>query len=586
MASIIGQYRYKTANLSDGRIFVLKAIFLVAMVILIAKLSFLQIVQDDYYRSLSDKRQQVLRQLQPNRGKIFVKTRLEDGAYEYFPAVTNQELFLVYAEPNKVESPNKVIDTIVPIFDLTPQEWQPLLQKIADDKDPYEPLVKQATQEEIELLQTKNLSGVGFIPQNYRYYPENSLGGHLFGFVRTIDDKAVGQYGLESYFNDELYGKEGVLVSPVDAQGSFVTAGEREKDPATNGADLYLTIDKRVQITICQIIARAVETYDAVNGSVVVMDPRTGAIIGMCSAPDYNPDVFNQVESIDIYNNPVISSPYEPGSVFKAITMAAGLDIGLVEPNSTYIDEGEVKIGPFTVRNADLKKHGQQTMTQVLEQSLNTGAIYVADLVGKKDMQRYIENFGFGKKTGIALSNELGGDISSLDKRGDIYTLTASYGQGITVTPLQLAAAFSAIANDGKLVKPYIVDEIHFGDGRIDKTAVQEISQVISKLTSIKLRGMLTSVITNGLGRKAGVEGYYLAGKTGTAQIAAPSGGYGVDTNHTFVGFGPTEDPQFTILVKLEKPTAVRYASDSATNVFREVAAFLVNHLQIPPSNG
>ncbi|MBI5221449.1 MAG: penicillin-binding protein 2 [Candidatus Magasanikbacteria bacterium] len=294
------------------------------------------------------------------------------------------------------------------------------------------------------------------------------------------------------------------------------------------------------------------------------------------------PDSYNEVEDINYFNNPAIFYPYEPGSVFKPITMAAALDKEKVTPSATYEDTGEVKIGPYKIRNFDKKAHGIKTMTEVLELSLNTGAMFAAEQVGKEDFVKYVKNFGFGQLTGITLDTEVSGNISSLDKKGDIYYLNASFGQGITATPLQLATAFSALANGGKLIKPYIVSEIVKPDGTLVKTWPEVIRQVISPKTSNLISGMLVSVVEKGYDKKAKVPGYYLAGKTGTAQIAA-KGGYSGEVIHTFAGYGPVSNPRFVILLRLDKPQGVAFAADTLSPLFRQLANFLINYYQIPP---
>ena len=263
--------------------------------------------------------------------------------------------------------------------------------------------------------------------------------------------------------------------------------------------------------------------------------------------------------------------------------MAAGIDAGKVEPETTYIDEGEVKVGPYKIRNSDLKAHGEQTMTQVLEKSLNTGMIFVEQELGKNTFINYVNRFGFGEITDITLDTEMSGDLSSLDKRGDIYAITASYGQGITATSLQLVTAFSSFANRGYLPKPYIISEIISEDGKIEKIKPQNVREVINPKTASLITGMLISVVENGYGEKAKVDGYYIGGKTGTAQVASKSGGYGENTVHSFIGFGPVSNPRFVMLVKLDSPKGVRFASDSVTPLFGQLAKYLLNYYQISP---
>ena len=355
--------------------------------------------------------------------------------------------------------------------------------------------------------------------------------------------------------------------------------------PATDGSDLVLTIDRTVQYIVCEKLKASVSRHGADAGTAIVMDPQTGAVMAMCSSPDFDPNVYNQVTDVSVFNNPAVFGQYEPGSVMKPITIAAAIDQGAVTPATTYEDTGSVEIAGFTIKNSDEEAHGTQTMTEVLEKSLNTGAIFAAQAVGKDVFRSYLERFGLGIKTGIEFSPESPGDISSLKRRGEIYVATASFGQGVTATPMQMLAAFAALANDGKLMRPYIVAEIRRSDGGLEKTEPRLVRQAIGERTATLLGGMLTNVVENGHGKRAGVAGYYVAGKTGTAQVSNPNGpGYleGV-TIGTFIGFAPVADPAFAMIVRIDHPRDVRFAESTHAPLFGEISAFLLQYLQIPP---
>lgn len=350
-----------------------------------------------------------------------------------------------------------------------------------------------------------------------------------------------------------------------------------------DGESLVLTLDEAIQFTTCQELKNSFEKYKAESGTAIVMEPQTGKILALCNLPDFDPNKFNENKKINTFNNLAIFDQYEPGSVFKAVTMAIGLETNAITPETTYIDTGEVKIGKYSIKNYNDKKYGKQTMTGVLEKSLNTGAIFVAHKIENEIFKKYIEDFGFGKLTEITLPGENSGNIKSLDKKGSLYTATASFGQGISTTPIQLITAFSAIANQGQLMKPYLVDKIIKNDGEEFKTDPQMVKQVISPKTAMLLSGMLTSVVKKGCGKNAGVKNYYLAGKTGTAQVPAKDRkGYSSETIQTFIGFGPVDNPRFAILVKLDKPHAVD-ASVSVAPVFSKIAEFILNYYQILP---
>ena len=287
---------------------------------------------------------------------------------------------------------------------------------------------------------------------------------------------------------------------------------------------------------------------------------------------------------MSVFLNSSIHNVYEPGSIQKPITMAIGLDLGKISPSTTYIDKGIIKIDGWTIRNSDGKSNGKQNMTQVLEKSLNTGSIFIQQQTEKGDFYNYLKLFKLNELTGIEIKGEAKGNLSNLDDRKDISYATASYGQGISVTPLAILTAISSFANDGKLMKPYIVSEFIGADGYSEKNEPRVVSQVVSPKTASLVSAMMISVIRNGHAKQAGVSGYKLAGKTGTAQIPKKDGrGYEEDkTIHTFVGFGPIPNPKFSILVKLDSPANAPYAADTVAAVFSELSRELINYYNIP----
>jgi len=457
--------------------------------------------------------------------------------------------------------------------------------RLSKEDDPYEPVARNVSESQLNKILDLELSGIHYVLEDTRSYPEANLGGHIFGFVAQTDDGMNGQYGLEGFFEEYLSGENGFLDIVTDIGGQWIGVGKREFEEAEDGSDLLLTIDRTIQYTACKALYEGVERYEADGGSVVIIEPKTGRVIAMCNAPDFDPNIYNEVESISIYNNASIFDPYEPGSVFKPLIMAAALDVDAVTPSQTYEDTGEVEIEQYTIRNSDLKAYGIQTMTEVLEKSLNTGMIYVMREMTGLVMTDYIENFGFGVLTGIDLDTEARGTIESLYNDHEVYYATASYGQGITSTALQIAMAYGAIANGGWLMEPYIVEEKRYDDGTVEDDQPYAIRQVIDESTATTVSAMLVSVIENGHAGYAGVDGYYIAGKTGTAQVASTEGGYQKDnTIATFAGFGPVEDPQFVMVVRIDHPRTTEWAADTAAPIFGEIAEFILDYLEVPPT--
>lgn len=552
----------------------------------------LQVFSYDEFKLAAEGEHQYLKKLIPKRGEIYVKEPhasvevksylTEVGGEKVFPAVMNREYTLVYAVPKDITEPEKTVESLAPLLPDVDREL--LLKKMSKSGDSYEVLKRKVSDEVVDQIKALQLKGIGYTAETYRFYPEKGLGGHVFGFLGYAGEVYRGVYGLEGYYNDILKGKEGSLKLETDAIGALISTGENKTVSAVDGNHLILTLDRTVQLVACDRLKAWTLQHGADGGSVIIMDPHTGAIIAMCATPDFEPAEYNK-HDVKTYSNPTIFTPFEPGSTFKAITMAMGLDKELVSPNSTFVDTGQVKIGPYTIKNSDLKSHGKQTMSQVLDESLNTGAIHVARKVGREEFREYVKKFGFGAKTGIELDKETPGNIRSLQDKNEIYLATASFGQGLTVTPLQLTNAYAALANGGNLMQPYIVDAIVKPDGTRLQTKPKVVRRVISERASTLISGMLVNVVRKGHGKRAGVPYYYVGGKTGTAQVSRRDGrGYeSSETIGSFAGFAPVDNPKFVMLVKIDHPRSVQWAESSAAPLFGDLAKFLLNYYEVPP---
>lgn len=551
--------------------------------IIAVRLSVLQVFDHDAYAALAEGQHSLFRQLYPERGRILVRD-FKDGAV--VPLAMNQTLGFVYAEPRLVKDPFATAKEVGALLGYDAEKTEALRQKLDQPKDPYEPIERRVPAEAADKIRALALTGIRVSDEQARLYPEPSLGGHVVGFVGSAADGALtGKYGIEGNLDEILAGSSGTLRSEKDISGRLIAVGNRAVDPAVNGADVLLTIDRAIQYTACAALDRAVAKHQADGGSVVILNPDTGAILAMCGNPDFDPNHYRSVEDVSVFNNPAIFATYEPGSIFKPVTIAAGIDVGAIGPNTGFEDKGEVKVDDRTIRNSDLKVRGWQTMTQALDESLNTGMVFAMRAMGKSVFTDYVKRFGFGEKTGVTLDTEQGGDIRPLDRKGEIFAATTSFGQGMTATPLQMAAAFVPLANGGMLKKPYIVEEIRSADGRVDKTVPTDIRRVIESKTARLVGAMLVSVVENGHGKQAAVPGYYIAGKTGTAQVPKPTGGYDLEkTIGSFAGFGPVEQPRFVMVVRIDNPKGIKWAESTAAPLFGEIAAFLVKYLEIPPT--
>ncbi|KKT35997.1 MAG: Peptidoglycan glycosyltransferase [Parcubacteria group bacterium GW2011_GWA2_44_12] len=541
----------------------------------------IQVLYHDVYAEKAQGQQSFERTIPASRGGIFWTDLYSSGAL--FPVAIDKASFEVFIVPKDIHEKENAARVLADTLDLP---YEAVKQKADLKNDPYEPIQKKVTEEKKLEIESHNLEGIGFKQEAQRFYPEESLVSHITGFVGFDGDRLVGRYGLEEYFENELVGKNGILATERDVHDRPIGVGERRVENAQNGMNVVLTLDKTLQFVVCKKLDEYILKYHAEAGTVIILEPFSGAVRAMCNAPRFNPNAYSEARDAHIFVNSAISKQYEPGSIFKSITMAAGLDAGAVTPYVTYVDKGVEKIGGYTIRNAARKVYGESSMIEVLDYSINTGAIFVMRKTGKDVFARYLKEFGFGELSGITLSGEAMGDIALLDQSSEVYFATASFGQGIAVTPLQMVIAYAAIANGGELVQPYVVKEMQYYDGSSKIFDRKVVRRVISQGAASTLTAMLTSVVQNGHAKKAGVKGYLIAGKTGTAQVPnTAKAGYSDDTIHSFIGFGPADDPAFVILVKLDKPRAsgIRFAEETAAPLFREIASFLLNYLEIPP---
>jgi cell division protein FtsI/penicillin-binding protein 2 len=553
------------------------SIFAIAIII---RLYDLQVVNYQTYQVLANNQHRIEQVLKPKRGEIF----LEDEK-EPYPVAVNQELQMLYAVPKEIEN---VDDTVSQISQITGLDQNEIKNKLNQSESGYQVLKHKLSDDEVNKIKDAKLKGIYLDPEDFRFYPSGELASQIVGFVGSNGNDAVGRYGIEASFQNELKGRPGRLSQDRDSRGRWISIGDRKLEPAKNGDSLILTINHTVQFEVEKILKDAVEKHQADNGSAIVMNPKTGKVLAMANFPDFNLNSYNQVEDMSNYLNSSISAEYECGSIFKTITMAIGIDDGKVNPDTTYTDTGEVKEAGYAIHNSDLKAYGTQTMTQVLDKSLNTGAIFVEKSVGNQTYADYLRRFGFGDRTGIDLPAEANGNIINLkntNSRKNIEFFTASFGQGITSTPMQVTNAYAALANGGILMKPQIIDKIIHSSGSIEEIQPEEIRRVVSEETAKAIGTMLLSVVTDGHGKKAAVSGYLVGGKTGTAQVPKPGGGYeeGI-TVGSFAGYAPIDDPQFVVFVKIYHPRDVQWAESSAGPTFGKIMQFLLQYYKVEPT--
>ena len=584
----MGRYG-RSSGLAQGgaewRVKFLRALMVAFAAAIALRLFVLQVLDHDAYVALASGQHEIFKELFPSRGDILIHD-MKDGSL--VPIATVQQVSFVYADPRKVTDAIGTADKLGALFGFDAEKIKRIAINLDDHTDPYEPIMREVKEDKLAELVALKLPGVYFIREEGRLYPESGLGGQVTGFVGSSEDGTMtGKYGIEGYFNQELTGTPGFLRSERDIAGRLIAVGNRSIEPAVNGSDVVLTIDRTIQYEACAKLKDTVARHGADGGSIIVMDPKTGKILAMCGAPDFEPGDYRNAPSTEAFNNPAIFSAYEPGSIFKAITMAASVDAEAVTPTTTFTDTGEVMVDgwPKPIRNAENKVYGTIDMTTVLEDSVNTGMVFSMREMGMDRFVEYVKNFGFGVRTGLEIETESSGTIDALDIGKEIYAATASFGQGITVTPIQMLAAYGAIANDGVLMRPYIVEDVVAPDGTHAPRDPQEIRRVLQAKTARLVGAMLVSVVENGHGKKAGVPGYYIGGKTGTAQVARSDGlGYDLDsTIGSFAGYGPVNNPKFAMIVRIDHPRDVVWAESTAAPLFGDMAKFLLQYFEVPP---
>lgn len=482
----------------------------------------------------------------------------------------------------EVEDPRRTAELLAPLIGRSQEEIYAALTQPGKE---WVVLQRRLSAETSQRIRDLGLPGIVLDPEPRRIYPMGAVAAQVIGFVNW---EYTGAYGIEAAYDSVVGGVPGQLIGERDAAGKVIALGHSVWNPPRDGATLVLTIDLAVQRIAEQALKKAVEEQEAAGGTIIVQNPKTGAILAMASVPSFDPNHFEDVSDASLFGNPAVSASYEPGSTFKVITMALGLDAGVVSPG-TSVDGGSYRELPDGTRiyNALHQEFGVETMTQVLAHSSNVGAMFVADRLGAETFYQGVRRFGFGEPTGIDLPAEAEGIVHAPES--PFWSLTTFYtnafGQGLAVTPIQLVNAVSAIANGGTLMRPYVVHEIR-GEGAT-VTQPQPIRQVVRPETAQRLTEMLVEVMETEYRDKFGIPGYRVAAKTGTAEIPSPTGGYESGPGSTIasvVGFGPAEDPQFTVLVKIDRPVKSPWGERAAGPAFRTVMQELFLLYGIPPS--
>jgi cell division protein FtsI (penicillin-binding protein 3) len=549
------------------RITFLSAVLFAFVLINVGQLFRWQVLEYDYLLGLAKAEHDWYMEIAPLRGTI----RDCNGhilALDIFE-------FEITAAPPMIANPGEVADRLTPLLERPRDEILELLKS----GQPHVRLARRVSQQVGETIESWDLRGIRVEPRPKRVCTENDLAAHVLGFVNETDN---GYYGVEGYYNQILKGQAGEGQGERDPAGNYIPVGFHRLAPPQNGRDLVLTIDRTIQYMVEAELEEAIVRYGAESGTIIVMEPKTGSILAMANYPSYDPNRFAETPA-ELFVNPSVSAHYEPGSVFKIITMAAGLDAGVITPQSTFYDSGSVEVGGRTIMNWDRQGHGLVSMTDVLAQSLNVGAAYVSTTLGRERFYTYVRRFGFGRITEVDLASEGPGRLR-LPGDGEWHESdlgTNSFGQGLAVTPLQMITAVAAVANDGLMMKPHVLEKIVDGQ-HVTTFQPFAVRRVISPQVAEQLTWMLVEAVQKETDLAA-VPGYKIAGKTGTAQVPIPGGYHPSWTIASFIGYAPPEDPAFIVLVKIDKPAVEPWGSKVAAPVFKAVAEQLFILLGIPP---
>jgi cell division protein FtsI/penicillin-binding protein 2 len=520
---------------------ILSGIFGLLFVALGANLYKIQVNDSFAYVQKAEAQREITEALSLRRGQIF----LENRNNKEVSVALNKDKPVIFAQPNRIKNPAAIAKQFAAALQL---DEKSLAEKLDAPKSKFKLLVEEPTEEMVKFVEAAGVDEVQVNNKQYRFYPNGRQASHVLGFVGLNDQNSdpIGLYGLEKFWNEEL----------------------------ARGENKELTLDVSLQSQAEQVLAQLIRDHSASGGSILIQDPKTGALLAMASKPDFDPNLYKDYP-VKNFINPAVQLVYEPGSVFKPLTMATGIDTGVITPQTTFVDSGKVTLNGKTIRNWDLKAHGKVTMTEVIEKSINTGTVFVQQKIGNQKFYEYMKLFGFGDLSGVDLPDEVTGSLRNLERKNaqPVDYATAAFGQGASVTPVQLITAFSAVANGGVLMKPYIAKEFK----------PEVVRRVIKKETADQVIGMMESAVVKG--RVANIEHFRIAGKTGTAFIPG-RGGYEPEDQliESYVGFLPASDPKVTILVKLDRPDKP-LAALTVVPAFRTLAQFVINYYNIPPDN-
>lgn len=563
---------------NTARIRLLTVGLVVVAGLLLSRLFYIQIVHGEKYRDYANQQYANDSRELYNRGSIYFSRK--DG--QLVSAAGLKSGYLLAIHPNRITDPDALYTTLSQYIELNEENFKGKANK-ADD--PYEEITEKINEETATQIEPLELEGVSLYPDRWRFYPGEDLASHVLGFVGFAGDEYSGRYGVERYYDDILERSNEGLYSNFFAQVFSGVKTVLSDDSLRKEGDLVLTIEPQVQDFIEKELDDLHYNRQSDESGIIVMNPQTGEIIAMAAAPDFNPQVYFTENDISVFKNPLVENIYEMGSIVKPLTIAAALDAGVLQETDTYNDEGYVEIDGERIGNYDGQGRGVVSVQEILNQSLNTGAIYAMQQLGRGDFRDYMLDYGLGDKTLIDLPDEVSGQVSNLESRGEVEFATASFGQGIAISPINITRALASLANGGILVRPHVIKEFRYDGLPKREVYTEEQGKVLKQETSERISRMLVKVVDEALrDGTVALPQYTVAAKTGTAQIPGPEGGYYSDRFlHSFFGYFPAYDPKFLVFLYTVNPKTGRYSSETLTDPFMQTTKFLLNYYEIPP---
>jgi cell division protein FtsI (penicillin-binding protein 3) len=551
-----------SGRLANRRIRLLLAVFAIVFGITLLRAAWLQGVRAQSLGRMAASQHRTTVDLAANRGTIYDSTGVQ--------LAVGEQAITVYADPLQIQDPTKAAPVVARILRLAPKD---VYDKLIDRTHGFVYIERKADAARAQRLQRMHIPGLGFYPEERRFYPQHGIAAQVLGYA-GVDNHGLS--GLELALDKPLAGRPGRETLVRDPLGHVLDSIVSR--PAQNGSDVSLTIDHNIQGTADAVLRQTVQKWHAKDGTAIVLDPHTGAVLAMAVAPGYDANNFPGV-SKDVQRNRAVTDTYEPGSTFKLVTVGGALSTGLVTPQEKFTLPYEIQVADRRIHDAEPRGTETMSVAQILAKSSNVGAITLAELLGKNRLMPWISRFGFGHPTGIDFPGESEGIVLPADRWSGSTIGNVPIGQGIAVTPIQMASAYAAIANGGIWTRPHLVERV--GDGLPRPVARHRI---VSRLIARELTSMLQNVVLDGTGTLAQIPGYHVAGKTGTAAKPDPQGGYSSSKYvASFVGFAPATRPRIVVLVAVDEPQGAIWGGVVAAPAFKEIAQQTLQYLSAPP---